>query len=529
MLQVYDRVLTSRSVPTLAALFALVVCLYLFLGLFDYLRVKILSRIGFRLDVELSAVANKRWVYSGIHSSISGFRPLSDLTTVRQFLGSHGFPALFDLPWIPFYLAVVFLLHPWLGFLATGGAVIVILATVLSEVLTRRPLSEASSFELQDTNFSEKTKRSADAIIAMGMLSSVTARWQALREEGLVYAQKAASRSEVITALTKSTRMLVQSSILALGAYLAIFQEISPGVMIAASILAGRALAPVDAAVGNWKGFVRARQAYARLKAIVGIEEKSKPIELPVPEGRLSLEKVTKIASGQSSRPPILSGLNFNLEPGDGLGVIGPSASGKSSLAKLLTGIWMPEKGAVRFDNATFEQWDRDIVGQYIGYLPQSVDLITGTLAQNIARFDPNAEDSDIIAAAKLAGVHELILSLPDGYEADLSKGDLILSGGQVQRIALARAVYRLPRLVVLDEPNANLDVDGDAALSAAIKELRNAGSCVVVMAHRPSALAAVNKVLMLRDGKQVEFGDKNEVLAKITKQSPKPSLKAVG
>jgi len=531
MLQVYDRVLTSKSVPTLVALFALVAGLYMFMGLFDFLRARVLARIGYKFDVELSSIANKSWIFSGLVSSKTSARPLFDLANIRQFMGSQGLPSLFDLPWIPLYLAIVYFLHFWLGLLATLGAVIVITSTVVSELLTKKPIEEASGWEAFDANFAERSKRNAEAIVAMGMLGSITSFWQSIRSNGLENSQKAAQRTELLTALTKATRMLVQSSILALGAYLAIFQEITPGTMIAASILAGRALAPVDAAVGNWKNFVRARLAYGRLKELLGnFDLSSPPVQLPKPEGRIEVENAIKFtgdaASGDAT--PILMGINFRLEPGDGLGVIGPSASGKSSLGRLLVGIWKPEKGAVRFDNATFDQWDRDLVGEHIGYLPQSVELMAGTIAQNIARFDENANDQDVVAAAKMAGVHELILKVPGGYSASLASGEIYLSGGQAQRIALARAVYKRPALVVLDEPNANLDAEGDAALANAISMLRKAGSTVVVMAHRPSAIAAVNKVLVLNEGKQIEFGDKNEVLARATQQGPKPDLKAI-
>ncbi|EFO28695.1 alkaline protease secretion ATP-binding protein AprD [Roseibium sp. TrichSKD4] len=529
MLQVYDRVLASRSVPTLLALFALVAALYLFLGLFDLIRTKALSRIGYGLDVELSALAKKVWIFSNLHPGSIKSRPINDLASLRQFLSSNGLPALFDLPWVPIYLAIVYLLHTWLGLLATAGAIIVVTATMINELITRKPIWEASSWELRDAQFAEGAHRNAEAVVAMGMTSRVTSYWQSLRDQALIKAQEAGGRSEFITAFTKSIRMLVQSGMLALGAYLAIFQEISPGTMIAASILGGRALAPVDAAVANWKNFIRSRLAYGRLsKMLQGNGDNFEPINLPDPKGRVTVTNLLKLppksAGSQGDQRPILQGLHFDLNPGDGLGVIGPSASGKSSLARLLVGLWMPDKGSVRLDGATFDQWDRDAVGQYIGYLPQSVELLSGTIRQNIARFDAEVSDEDVIAAAQLAAVHELILALPDGYSTDLAVGQQVLSGGQVQRIGLARAALRTPPLVVLDEPNSNLDADGDDALTHAIAKLREAGSCVVVMAHRPSAIEAVNKVLMLRNGQQVEFGDKNEVLQKVMRAPTAPS-----
>jgi len=496
MLQVYDRILSSRSIPTLLALFGLVAGLYLFLGLFDFIRARVLSRVGFRLDVELAAIAKRSWIFSGLAKNQQSRRPLNELSVIRQFVGSNGLPSLFDLPWIPVYLAIVYLLHSWLGMLATVGAIIVIAATILGEIITRRPVSDGAGWDVRDQNFSESSNRNAEAIVSMGMIANVTRHWEGLRHRSLKAAQVAGGYSEFISALTKSTRLLIQSSILALGAYLAVYQEITPGVMIAASILAGRALAPVDAAVGNWKHFVRARQAFRQLKELLTTNvTDNPPLDLPAPVGRLSVTGLAKLADGsKAGNPrPILSGIKFNLEPGDGLGVIGPSASGKSTLARLLVGLGRAEKGEVRFDGAGFDQWDRDEIGKYIGYLPQSVELLPGTVSQNIARFAEDAKDEDVVTAAKLAGVHDMILRLPGGYGTNLENGELVLSGGQSQRIALARAVYRKPPLVVLDEPNAHLDMEGDAALTNAIVELRKAGSSVVVMAHRPSPLIHAN------------------------------------
>ena len=531
MLQIYDRVLTSRSVPTLVALFGLVVGLYAFLGVFDFLRARVLSRIGYRFDVELADVTNRYWIFSGLRRNSNSARPLNDLTVLRQFMSSSGLPALFDLPWIPIYLAIVYLLHVWLGLLATAGAIVVIIATVAGELLTKRAIAESGAWDLRDQNFCESSSRNAEAIVAMGMVGNITGYWQSIRNRALGGSQKAGGRSEFVSAVTKATRMLVQSGILALGAYLAIYQEISAGTMIAASILAGRALQPVDATVGNWKNFVRARLSFRRLKEFLGENrENDAPIKLPEPKGVLEVMHMAKFSEDNAggNAKPILNGINFKLEPGDGLGVIGPSASGKSSLARLLVGLWMPEKGEVRFDGARFDQWERDIIGKHIGYLPQSVELMSGTVSQNISRFAEDAKDEDIVAAARLAGVHDLILKLPNGYGTELGIGNTVLSGGQSQRIALARAVYGTPSLVVLDEPNAHLDMEGDAALTQAIVELRKVGSCVVVMAHRQSAIAAVNKVLTLKDGRQAEFGPKNEVLAKVIQQAPKPQMRAV-
>ena len=519
MLQIYDRVLTSRSVPTLIALFALVVALYGFLGLFDFLRSRVLSRIGYRVDVSLMEATNHAWIRQGIASPDEPGRPLNDLTTLRQFFTSTALPALFDLPWVPFYIVVVYLLHPWLGYLALAGAILVVCFTFIAGKLTRKPTFSATAAEIKDANFSESVFRNRDTVMAMGMTDNVTGRWKTIRGDGLTHSQIAGGRSESITAATKITRMIVQSGMLALGAYLAIFQEITPGTMIAASILGGRALAPIDQVTGNWRGIIRARASYKKLFDYLaewaGVQ---KHIELPEPQGNLVVNVVSKYPPSFNQGKPILEHIRFDLKPGDALGVIGPSASGKTTLARLLVGLWMPDEGTVRLDGAGFDQWDRGKVGPHIGYLPQSAQLLDGTIARNISRFIPDAADEDVIEAAKLAGVHELILALPSGYETEVFSGNSVLSGGQVQRIALARAIYGKPKLIVLDEPNSNLDAEGDTALTHAIVVLREQGSTLVIMAHRPSAIAAVNLVLMLQEGRQLEFGPKEEVLRKFTR-----------
>ena len=525
MLQVYDRVLASRSVPTLLALFALVAVLYGFLALFSYVRSAVLSRIGYGLDTELSGVANNIWL-KGSNGGAHSDRPLRDLTVVRKFISSTGISALFDLPWVPVYLAIVFMLHTWLGWLATAGALLVLLGAVAGDLLSRKPARQATPWENEETLFSESVKRNSHAVLAMGMMGGINAKRDQLRRFGLSKSQTAENRLAFVGAFTKGMRLLVQSSILALGAYLAILQEITAGTMIAAAILAGRALAPVDMAVGQWKPFLAAREAYQNLKQLFQAPVQDvKPLKLPRPKGQVKINGVTKLPEarpGASVRAfdakPILQGLQFELAPGDGLGVIGPSASGKSSLARLMVGVWAPDRGSIRLDDATFDQWDRDELGKHIGYLPQSVEMFPGTIRQNIARFDESVSDEAILEAARMAGVVEMILNLPDGFSTRVGDGSSVLSGGQVQRIALARALLNKPALLVLDEPNSNLDADGETALTNAIMKLRANGCVVVVMAHRPSAIAAVNKVLLLKEGHQIAFGDKEEVLRKFTR-----------
>ena len=528
MLQVYDRVLSSRSVPTLVALSVLAGALYVFWGLFEFLRSRTLSRASFWLDQRLGPPAFKTWLGRSFKGSSDDTRPMVDIAAIRQFMSSPALTGLFDLPWIPVYLGFIFIVHPWLGWLTIGGAAFVTILALANERATRPPLGRASSMEHVETQFLVQAHRNAESILPMGLLGSIGGHWQRLHGEGAGLLQRATERGEMYSALSKAVRMVLQSAVLGLGAYLAIGQEISPGMIVAVSIIAGRALAPIDQVIGQWRMVVRARQSYHRLKKALPDEaEQPPPLQLPEPRGALSLRNVTKLAPGAAgsmgdgNNHIILKDVSFSLEPGDAVGIIGPSASGKTTLARVLIGAWKPDNGQIRLDGALLEQWDQDILGRHIGYLPQNVELLAGTVQQNIARFDPTAKDEEIIAAAKMAGVHDMILRLPGGYDTRAGYGATPLSGGQVQRIALARAIFRMPKLVVLDEPNSNLDSEGDAALAAAVEALRQAGSAVVVMAHRPSAIASVNKLLMLVGGAVVEFGDKDEVLRKVTRVVP--------
>ncbi len=525
MLQVYDRVLTSRSVPTLLALFALVVGLFLFLGAFEALRARVLSRAGYWLDERLSPLVFRGYVETGMGREAVPGKPLADLGTLRNFFSSPGLIGLFDLPWMPLYLAIVFLIHTQLGLLTLVGAGFVTVLAILNETATRAPLSDAMSQEVAESRFADQSFRNAETILPMGMLGNLAASWHAIHLRALSGAQKGGERGEFLSAASKACRLLLQSAILALGAYLAIRQEITPGMIVASSIIAGRALSPVDQVIGQWRNILRARQGYRRLKAHMAAHPaRETPLQLPDPEGHLEVRIARQFAPGPADasgkRRVILSNISFDLAPGDALGVIGPSTSGKSSLARLLVGAWKPDAGSVRIDGASLDQWDREALGRHIGYLPQSVELLAGTIGQNIARFDAQADEGEIVRAAKTAGVHEMILRLPEGYSTFVEGRAGVLSGGQIQRVALARALYGRPRLLVLDEPNSNLDAEGDAALTAAIETMRAEGSVVVVMAHRPSAIVAVNKVMMLVGGTVKEFGDKAEVLRKVTRMA---------
>ncbi|MBY0226195.1 MAG: type I secretion system permease/ATPase [Hyphomicrobium sp.] len=526
MLQVYDRVLSSRSIPTLAALSILAGALYIFWGLFEFFRSRTLSRASFWFDERIGLPTFRSWLG---RSSLGAYesRPIADIGTVRQFLSSPALSGLFDVPWIPIYLGFVFVAHPWLGWLTVGGALVMTVLALINERATHLPLGHAASSEQAESRFLEQAHRNAESILPMGMAGHIGGHWERLHGESAKLAQQATERGEIFSAVSRAARMILQSAVLGLGAYLAIRQDISPGMIVAVSIVSGRALAPIDQVIGHWRTVVRARHAYQRLnKEVSGRADPTPPLQLPPPEGSLSVRHVTKLAPeragrGSDSQHAILKDISFSLEPGDALGIIGPSASGKTTLARILIGAWSPDRGEVRLDGALFNHWDRDALGRYIGYLPQTVELLAGTVQQNIARFDPEAKDDEIIAAAKMAGVHAMILNLPEGYETQTGPGSTILSGGQVQRIGLARALFRLPRLVVLDEPNSNLDAEGDAALATAIERLRRANSIVIVMAHRPSAIAAVNKLLMLVNGAVMEFGAKDDVLRKVTRAVP--------
>ncbi|WP_262386613.1 Type I secretion system ATP-binding protein PrsD (plasmid) [Roseobacter fucihabitans] len=529
MMQVYDRVLSSGSVPTLVGLFTIVVVLYAFLGLYDFLRVRILARASVHLDQALADQVYRSWLRSGVPGAAgkdASAQPLRDLEALRGFVGASPMAGLFDLPFVPLFLAVLFIIHPWLGFLTIAGSAVVIALTLLNQAMTQGLAQKALQHDSAAQDFAEGGKRGAEAVVAMGMNSAITTRWRGLHDDALAVGQRTSDPNEALTAFSKAFRMLLQSTILTLGAFLVLRGEITAGTIIAASLLSGRALAPVDQVVSQMRGVTKTWAAHKRLGVFfAALPEPTTPIDLPAPTGQITLSGVTKFAPGASGpdQKKLVHQVTFALEPGDGLGVIGNSASGKSTLAKLLVGVWEPDMGELRMGGATRDQWDPAKLGPHIGYMPQSLFLLPGTIRDNIARFQEDASDADVMAAAQMAGVHDMILALPEGYKTRVggSAGSVQLSGGQVQRVGLARAVFSKPALVVLDEPNANLDTAGDEALTQAIVSLREAGTTVVVMAHRPSAIAAVNKVLVLKDGQQVQCGPKEEVLGKVLAPVP--------
>ncbi|MGI3213159.1 type I secretion system permease/ATPase [Roseovarius tibetensis] len=526
MLQIYDRVLSSGSVATLLGLFAIVVVLYAFLGLYEFLRKRLLSRAALRLDSKVGEEAFRTTLRSGgtgpCDAAESSAQPVRDLEMIRGFMSGGAITGLFDLPWTPLFLVLIFLIHPWLGALTLAGAGVVAVAALLNQWLTRASIRQGMSMDGVERSFVEQTRGDAETLHALGMRDRVVARWRGLHDAALAAAQVGSDRSEGFAAFSKSFRLLLQSAILTMGAFLALRQEISPGMIIAASIIAGRALAPVDQVIGQWGAIGRASEAHRRLRDVFDRVPAEKPrVNLPAPAGELQVTGLTKLApAGAGIDPPrILDRVGFALTAGDGLGVVGNSAAGKSTLARLLVGAWQPDAGQVRLDGATLDQWTPEVLGRHVGYLPQSLQMLPGSVGENIARFDAQAQDADIIAAARIAGVHEMILGLPDGYATHMDRMTRPLSGGQIQRLGLARAIFGAPRLIVLDEPNSNLDASGDDALAQAIRSMRAQGSVVVVMAHRPSAITAVNKILLLHQGRVAKFGDKDEVL----KSAPRP------
>ncbi len=521
MMEVYDRVLPSRSLPTLVALLGLVVVLYLFQGLFDALRGRLLVRIADRLDQALSPRIFDAVLSLQLTMPVTArqAQPLRDLETVRTFLAGSGPTALFDLPWLPFYIAICFAFHFWLGITVLIGAFVLAGITLLTEFASRNPVAEASRHAGRRSRLAEAGRRNAEVIAVMGMGPRLQRRWMEENRNFAVAQRRASDVSSGFGVTSKVLRMVLQSGILAVGAWLVINGQATPGVIIAGSILSARALAPVDLALANWKGFVAARQSRTRLqKTLAMLPPRARCMDLPAPKAMLHAERLSAVPP--ETTEAVLQDVSFSLEAGTGLGIIGPSGSGKSSLARLLVGLWKPARGTLRLDGATLDQWPAEAIARHIGFMPQTVELMDGTVADNIASFDPEARPEDIIEAAQAARVHDLIVSLPDGYSTEVGESGRQLSAGQKQRIALARALYGRPFLTILDEPNSNLDSEGEDALTAAILGVRQRGGIVVVIAHRPSALLAVDKVLMLSAGRVQAFGPKDEVLSKVLRQA---------
>jgi PrtD family type I secretion system ABC transporter len=517
MLEVYDRVLPSRSVPTLVGLIVLASGLYIGQGILDLIRGRILGRIGTSLDEALNArvfdtVVRLPLLVGGRNE---GLQPLRDLDNVRAFLGTMGPGAFFDLPWLPLYLAICFAFHVLIGLTALIGAIILVSLTLVTEYMSRQPAREAMGLAARRNDLAAATRRNAEVMVAMGMTGRLTQRWGEANEKYLAGNQRASDVAGGLGAIAKVLRMMLQSAVLAVGAYLVIHQEATAGIIIAGSILSARALAPVDLAIAHWKAFVAARQSWERLNRLLEqMPVRPTPTLLQNPMSRLSVEGVAIAPPGDQK--VIVQDVTFELTAGNGLGIIGPSGSGKSSLVRALVGVWQPSRGKVRLDGAALDQWSSDVLGRHIGYLPQDVELFGGTVAQNICRFDSEAKSDAIIAAAKEAGVHDMIIKMRDGYNTQVGEQGAALSAGQAQRVALARALHGDPFLIVLDEPNSNLDTEGDEALTRAVRGARERGAIVVVVAHRPIGIEAVEKILVLKDGRMQAFGPKEQVLAQV-------------
>jgi PrtD family type I secretion system ABC transporter len=527
MMLVYDTVLPSGSGSTLVSLVILVLIFYAFQGALDLLRSRVLVQIGAALDVTLSARVYRALTRLTLRMKpqADSLQPLRDLDAVRSFLSGVGPAAFFDLPWILLYLVIAFAFHWLLGVTTLVGAAILVGITVLTEVNTRGPTREVTTHASRRSGLAETNRQNAEVIHAMGMTARMEEAWAGANRDYLRSQQTASEIGGRYLSITRVARMALQSMVLAVGAWLVLRGEASAGVIIASSILVSRALAPVEQVIGSWRGFSAARQSWDRLaEMLASFPPEEVRLRLPAPTERLNVEGLGIAPPGGQTLT--VAGVSFALQAGQALGVIGPSGSGKSSLARGLVGVWPAVRGHVRLDGASLDQWDPELLGPHIGYLPQDVELLSGTVAQNIARFEDGASPEDVVAAAKQADVHDMILRLPQGYETEVGRSGAALSAGQRQRVALARALYKDPFLVMLDEPNSNLDAEGEQALTRSIVNVRARKGIVVVIAHRPSALAAVDMVMFMRDGAAAAFGPKDEVLAKVLQ--PPPTLAPV-
>ncbi len=519
MLQLYDRVLASRSESTLLFLTLIVVVLFITLAILEIIRSKVLVKVSLKLDNLLSEkIFDAVFVLANKMPSKSSSMPFNDLTNIRQFMTGNGLFAFFDAPWIPIYIIVLFLFHPLFGIFAVCSGIVLFSFAIVNELLTKKTHEKANKSGRESLLFIDASLKNAEVIHAMGMQESIKTLWQSKYFDFLNAQMVASEHAGFWSNLTKVTRIFLQSLILGLGAYLAIKAEVSPGMVVAGSIIMGKALAPLDLMIAGWRGFVQARGAYERLDTLLQQYTMShKPMELPAPKGELSVETI--VLTPPDSKQPSLNGVSLHVKQGDIVGIIGPSAAGKSSLARAVLGLWPLSSGIVRLDHADIRQWDREQLGQYVGYLPQDIELFEGSISQNIARFN-EIDAQKVVIAAQNAGVHEMILHLPQGYDTHLGQGGLTLSGGQRQRIGLARALYDDPVLIVLDEPNSNLDDMGEAALLKAIKNLKDKSRTVLIITHRANILQVTNKLVLMQQGSVQLYGATQEVLQKLQLQT---------
>lgn len=518
MLQVYDRVVASRSLETLMVLTLLMVFMFAVMGVLEWVRSRVLVRIGNQLDGYLSQrVYAAMFEMGNRRPDKRSAQPLTDFTNLRQFLTGNGPFAFFDAPWLPIYIGVLFLFHPAFGWFAIFAAMVLFSIAFLNERLTRKQLAEANGLSVKAQDLASSNVRNAEVLHAMGMLAGIMGRWYKQHQSFLLRQTAASDKAGIFSNMSKVLRMMFQSLILGLGAYFVVMNEMTPGMMIAGSILLGRALAPLDLLIGSWSGFTNARSAYQRLDELLkAFPASQRKMSLPEPIGQVAVESLVVVPP--NAQLPALRGVQFDVAAGQQVGVVGPSAAGKSTLARALLGIWPAANGAVRIDGAEVNHYNRDELGPFLGYLPQDIELFDGTVSENIARFGP-VDSEQVVNAAKKAGVHELILQLPNAYDTVIGSTSGALSGGQRQRLGLARALYGRPRVIVLDEPNSNLDDAGEQALAKCLKLLKSEGVTVFIISHRPALLREVDRILVLRAGQVQDFGERDQVLKRLAQQ----------
>jgi ATP-binding cassette subfamily C protein EexD len=529
MIQISGRVVPSSSTSTLIMLTLILTVLMMTLGSLEWVRSRIMVRISNRLDVLLSRDVYRASFKKALNSGgmDASAQSLNDLTSLRQFLTGNGLFAFFDAPWLPVYTAVMFLFHPWFGWMTVIAAVVLVVLAYLNHRYTGKALTEANKQSLTSNLHTTKSLRNAEVIESMGMLDTLMSKWAVRQRRVLVLQSDASDKAGVITSISKTFRNWAQSMMLAAGAWLVITHEINPGLMMAGSLLLGRALAPIDLMIGSWKGFVAARVQYQRLNDTLDkLNAEPERMSLPDPEGHLQVENLVVAPPG--AKAAVIRNISFVTPAGSIVGIVGPSAAGKSTLARALLGIWPPQHGVVRLDGADISTWDKQKLGPHLGYLPQDIELFEGSISDNIARFT-KVDSEKVVLAARIAGVHEMILQLPDGYDTVIGSEGVNLSGGQRQRIGLARAVYGNPRLIVLDEPNSNLDEVGERALGVALQKMKETGATVFIISHRPNVLSRLDRIMVLNSGAMTMYGPRDQVIAELAQQQAKAQAQTQG
>lgn len=522
MIQVSSRVVTTGSTATLIMLTLIMTIMMITLGSLEWVRSRIMVRISNRLDVLLSRDVYRASFKKALNSGgmDASAQSLNDLTSLRQFLTGNGLFAFFDAPWLPIYTAVMFLFHPWFGWMTVASAIVLIFLAFLNHRYTGKAIAEANKQSLAANLQTTKNLRNAEVIESMGMLDTLMARWAKRQRRVLVLQSGASDKGSVVSSVSRTFRMWAQSIMLAIGAYLVILHEINPGLLMAGSLLLGRALSPIDQMIGSWKGFIAARTQYQRLNdTMEELNAEPQRMTLPDPEGHIQVENL--VVSPPGAKSAVIRNISFVTPAGSIVGIVGPSGAGKSTLARALLGIWTPKNGTVRLDGADISSWDKDLLGPHLGYLPQDIELFEGTISDNIARFG-KVDPDKVVHAARMAGVHELILQQPDGYDTVIGSEGINLSGGQRQRVGLARALYGSPRLIVLDEPNSNLDDVGERALSVALEKVKETGATVFIISHRPSILSRLDRVMVLSNGTISLYGAREQVIAELAQQQAK-------